>query len=747
MALSSSPTPPCRGIQQVPRAGGFWLMALSSSPTPPWRGIQQVPRAGGFWLMALSSSPTPPWRGIQQVPRAGGFWLMATVTLTNSTVSGNTAGSQGGGILAVSDATLTNSTVSGNTAGSQDAGGFWLMALSSSPTPPCRGMRRVPLAGELILSLVALFVIAPSPSILPMRAVGYLALAARSTSVIASLPKIQLATSPDIGSSSIGTGYTNAGNNLIGINTGFEATFPASSLVGTASSPVDPLLAPLADNGGATQTHALLPGSPAINAGNNALIPSGVTTDQRGEGFARIVGGTVDIGAFEVQSISPIPNPPDFSNLIVTNGNDSGVGSLRLAILTANDLAGADTITFSGNFTINLTTGELTVTDPAGLTINGNGATNTIIDGNNTSRVFNVTAGDITFNGVTIRNGNTPDDGAGIFADGNVTLNNSTVMGNTAGSQGGGIFARGNLTLNNSTVSGNRTITSYGGGIRVASGAGIITLNNSTVSGNRAGSDAGGIDSSGAGVILNNSTVSGNTGTRGGGIWSSGFVILNNSTVSGNTGTDGGGIWSSGTTTIRNSTIAFNTGNTGGGIFSAGGTIDIGNSIVAKNTAPTSPDIGGSSYTNAGNNLIGINTGFEATFPASSLVGTASSPVDPLLAPLANNGGATQTHALLPGSPAINAGNNALIPSGVTTDQRGEGFARIVGGTVDIGAFEVQSISPIPNPPDFSNLIVTNGNDSGAGSLRFAILTANDLAGADTITFSSNFIISLTSGN
>jgi CHAT domain-containing protein len=318
--------------------------------------------------------------------------------------------------------------------------------------------------------------------------------------------------------------------------------------------------------------------------------------------------------------------------------------------------------------------------------------------------------------------GNTPGDGGGILAKGNVTLNNSTVSGNTASSEGGGIFTRGNLTLNNSTVSGNRTITSYGGGIRADFGAGIITLNNSTVSGNRAGSDAGGIDSSGAGVILNNSTVSGNTGTRGGGIWSSGFVILTNSTVSGNTGTDGGGIWSSSTTTIRNSTIAFNTGNRGGGIFSAGGTVNIGNSIVAKNTAPTSPDIGGSSYTNAGNNLIGINTGFEATFPASPLVGTASSPVDPLLAPLANNGGATQTHALLPGSPAINAGNNALIPSGVTTDQRGAGFARIVGGTVDIGAFELQTVvasrESVVNEILFGQEFVTPNFDFGLDAIE-----------------------------
>jgi predicted outer membrane repeat protein len=248
------------------------------------------------------------------------------------------------------------------------------------------------------------------------------------------------------------------------------------------------------------------------------------------------------------------------------------------------------------------------------------------------------------------------------------------VSDNTAGQNGGGILAGSTVSLTNSTVSGNKA----------------------------AGGDGGGIMASGKVVTLTNSTVSGNTAGRfGGGIWSSGFVTLTNSTVSGNTaGAEGGGIWSGGSgATIRNSTIAFNTAKNGGGIFINNGTIDIGNSIVAQNTAGTSPDIGSSTlgvgYTNAGWNLIGDNTSFEATF-SNGVNGTIVG-VDPLLAPLANYGGPTQTHALLPGSPAINAGNNALIPMGVTEDQRGTGFPRIAFTTVDIGAFEVQP-TPTPTP-------------------------------------------------
>ena len=93
--------------------------------------------------------------------------------------------------------------------------------------------------------------------------------------------------------------------------------------------------------------------------------------------------------------------------------------------------------------------------------------------------------------------------------------------------------------------------------------------------------------------------------------------------------------------------------------------------------------------TNADHDLIGNGTGATITTSTGNKVGTSSSPINPLLGPLQNNGGPTRTLALLVGSPAINAGNNARIPVGLTTDQRGPGFARIKGVTVDIGAFEV----------------------------------------------------------
>ena len=128
----------------------------------------------------------------------------------------------------------------------------------------------------------------------------------------------------------------------------------------------------------------------------------------------------------------------------------------------------------------------------------------------------------------------------------------------------------------------------------------------------------------------------------------------------------------------------------------------IGNTIVAGNTAATSgPDALGT-FASLGNNLIGETDG-SSGWVGSDLTGTIAQPLNPLLAPLGNYGGPTQTMALLPGSPAIDAGNNALIPAGVTTDQRG--LPRIVNGVVDIGAFESSGFT----------IAVTSGSGQSTG--------------------------------
>jgi hypothetical protein len=160
---------------------------------------------------------------------------------------------------------------------------------------------------------------------------------------------------------------------------------------------------------------------------------------------------------------------------------------------------------------------------------------------------------------------------------------------------------------------------------------------------------------------------------------------------------EGGGIYlTAGTLTLQNVTIAFNRadGNigSGGGVFNLGGTVNAFNSLIAKNIAFLGPDFDGVFATAVHNLVEDPNQCVNLLAVAGNIVN-----VDPRLGPLANNGGPTRTHRLLPGSPAINHGDNTLIPAGVTTDQRG--FARIVGGTVDIGAYEVGRVGVESSPP------------------------------------------------
>ena len=346
--------------------------------------------------------------------------------------------------------------------------------------------------------------------------------------------------------------------------------------------------------------------------------------------------------------------------------------------------------------------------------------------------------------------------GGGIYnaGGGAVTLTGSTVNGNSASLNGGGIYQQdGSLTLTASTVSANQNFQGQGGGIFAQSGS--VALTRSTVADNvagqfaRLGRSGGGIYSD-ADLRVTDSTVSGNVaqgdGAQGGGIYNGGTLTMVGSTVSANhaaAGTStgiarGGGVASNGTATLANCTISGNlSGNAdsafgravgggvysgsdlsltnctitdnaaaeegGGGVFTAG-TLRIANTIVAGNRRWKSwfeevrvPDDVKGTATSDGHNLIGVagtSTGWRPDL--GDQVGTDAAPIDPVLGPLADNGGPTRTHALLPGSPAIEAGDTgqATDPAGnpLTTDQRGPGFARVVGSTVDIGAYEVQNL-------------------------------------------------------
>jgi VCBS repeat-containing protein len=410
------------------------------------------------------------------------------------------------------------------------------------------------------------------------------------------------------------------------------------------------------------------------------------------------------------------------NDTVVTNTNDSGEGSLRQAILNANASAGADTITFAGSVftdatpdTITLTSGVLTITDD--VTIEGTGANQLTVSGNNASRVFNISNSgtDATIDALTIANGNSND----------------------------------------------------GGGIRINSGASLV-LTNSTISNNSSGGSFGGAGIANAGGTVNviNSTISGNTSTYGGGIASQGTLTVTNSTISGNTASlFGGGVIAGGTVTLINSTIANNTADSdnngsgdGGGFANFGGTTTAKNTIIAGNfdAGNQATDVFGNITGNA-NNLIGSLTGASGTIGTGSDITFASAGItniNQVLAALANNGGTTQTHALVAGSAAINAGNNALIPGGVTTDQRGTGFKRISGGTVDIGAYEVQNNNPTATNDSITTNedtavngnVLTNDTDPDTGDiLTVSAVNGNAANVGNQITLASGALLTLNS--
>ena len=300
--------------------------------------------------------------------------------------------------------------------------------------------------------------------------------------------------------------------------------------------------------------------------------------------------------------------------------------------------------------------------------------------------------------------------GGGIYnaIGGTLMLTDSIVSGNTVSNlvndgYGGGIYNAGALALNNSTLRYNQTYGDHchGGGIH---NAGTLTLTNSAIAGNNASTDlgygdGGGVYNDGGSIVLESCIVSSNSsngGGSGGGLWNGdgGSMELKNSTVTFNNAYgSGGGIYNTdnSTLTLNHSTIGgFNYafGSDGGGLWNdTGGTVHLKNSIVAGNSARSGgPDCyNAAALTSLGYNLVGDD--HDCSFTPQT--GDQAN-VDPRLGPLRDNGGPTETRALLNGSPGIDAipGDSCTDHQGmpITTDQRG--VARPQGVACDVGAYE-----------------------------------------------------------
>ncbi len=342
----------------------------------------------------------------------------------------------------------------------------------------------------------------------------------------------------------------------------------------------------------------------------------------------------------------------------------------------------------------------------------------------------------------------TGDGGAAYISYSSGLIQNSTFTGNEAGENGGAINGR-SLRIDGCVVSGNTagteagTTDGTGGGIHFYGG---LELTNTIITGNSSDRGGGiGTDYGGGIATIRNTQITGNTATEatidngggGGGFFYNVSLVIENTTIAGNTSTStalgGGGGLSlyGGTITLRNVTITGNSiaAGTGAGVFVKGapsnggpGTVNLENTIVFGNTGgtdlavSTNPGFNSIATINAVSNLIGTpGNGLNGT-NTNNLIG-----VDPLLGTLADNGGFTagapgksqvvQTIALLPGSPAINAGLTALA-SGLTTDGRGTGFPRVIG-IVDLGAFEIASQAVPDNTVFVAGPGAQNGNGGG----------------------------------
>ncbi|HOW75215.1 MAG TPA: IPTL-CTERM sorting domain-containing protein [Candidatus Competibacteraceae bacterium] len=409
--------------------------------------------------------------------------------------------------------------------------------------------------------------------------------------------------------------------------------------------------------------------------------------------------------------------PAGAATFTVTNFNDSGLGSLRQAILDANAAADDDIIVFQGGLsgTITLTSGELVIS--SNLTINGPSANVLAVSGDRlTLRILSIAPGaTVTIDGLTLKDGfagyPVGNNGGGIKNQGNLTVANSILSGNSSGSYGGAISNSGTLKITSSTLISNSSSAQRGGVGGAIYNEGTLTITDSTLSNNVASFGGGAIVNSETGTLtVSHSTLSGNSSFPGGGIDNRGTLTVVNSSLSGNSG---GGIFNSniGTLAVTNSTLSGNFGvpveDSGVGISNRG-TLTLGNSLVTGNNAPTRIEIDnnfGGVFISQGHNLFGENgiSGVEGgTLTPTDIVPTVG--ISAILAPLGDYGGPTQTHLLVPDSPAINAGDNALIPNGVSTDQRG--FPRIQNGTVDIGAVEVVgSATDIPTLSQWALLL------------------------------------------
>jgi hypothetical protein len=429
------------------------------------------------------------------------------------------------------------------------------------------------------------------------------------------------------------------------------------------------------------------------------------------------------------------------AHLSITHGNPGpsagGGGIWNSGMLSVNDSAFSSNSASRGGGIFN--TGTLSVTSSTF-------RSNTSLPGGAGGGGIDNSDGTVAVNDCLFTSNSASGGGAINNSPGTLTMARSTLISNS----GGGIANGGTLTVTDSTLAANSARTGAG----LVNRLGTATVSNSTLISNSCSDVGGGIDDYEGTLTVSHSTLSANFADHGGGgiAGSDSLLTVTDSTLDSNSAGDGGALWylhsifRPATLTVSNSTLSGNSasGDSGGGLYihpaSVGG-IRLRNSIIAGNQAVYGPDIWGRVETDASYNLVGVGdswlSGIENGVHGNQ-VGTTSNPLDALLAPLGYYGGPTPTFALLPGSRALEAGDPAATDP---TDQRG--LLRVVGGNLDIGAFQSQT------DPFLVTTLTDPGRLSGLLSLREAVALANVLPGDDTVSFADTLdggLIRLTAG-
>lgn len=484
-------------------------------------------------------------------------------------------------------------------------------------------------------------------------------------------------------------------NGAIATITYSDIQIPSGVYSGTGNINADPKFV-------STTNYQLQATSPCINVGNNAVVPSGVTTDL--EGNKRIKGGAVDMGAYE-SNIAPAKLYVDSSILLSGNGTSwaTALKTLNEAMDVINESTGTDSIfvakgtyqpavvqSFSMKEGVKILGGY-----PSGGGMRDWVSNVTTLKGNGSRVIYNYNIGltsAAVLDGFTITGGN----GSGMYNGlSSPTISNCTFTGN-AGVHGGGMFNNNaSPTIINCIFSNNTAQGSGGGMCNVYSS---ITITNSTFINNTASNTGGGISNEFASATIINCTISNNTSTNsGGGIFNKEATSnITNCLLTGNTGMYGAGLYSGENSSGKyiNCTIAGNTATTEvGGIYIEKGIHTITNSIIYGNAGGSSPNI------LFENGAIAAITYSDIQIPSGVYAGTGNINADPHFV-------STTNFQLKSTSPCINVGNSAAVPSEVTTDLNGN--PRIRSIAVDMGVYEWNRALPVTYLSFEAKIINTN---------------------------------------